>query len=246
MKARFMLMLGAAALLGACDDDDDDNGPDGSALIRVVHGISDAPALAVEIDGELAQTLDFGDVTPATPASYFEVHDDDHLVELLDEETSVLAETIDPDDGEFVTFIALGRLDDESVEALVLEDDNSAPAAGNVRVRVVHAASTLEPVDVYVAPTGSPLPSAATLADLEFRESDYLQEAAAGSYRVCVVPGGADPDDGCLIDETTPVIPAGTVATAIALDPVTDGDAPEVRLLVDRVDADVLTATGAR
>jgi Domain of unknown function (DUF4397) len=70
-----------------------------------------------------------------------------------------------------------------SIEPIVLTDDNTAPAAGNVRVRAIHGAPSAPAVDIYVTAPGADLAAATpVLTNVEFRQvADYL-EAPAGTY----------------------------------------------------------------
>ena len=53
------------------------------------------------------------------------------------------------------TVIASGLV--AAIEPIVLEDDNSAPAAGNVKVRAIHGAPSAPAVDIYVTAPGADL-----------------------------------------------------------------------------------------
>ena len=230
------MLLATTTLLAACgDDDDDDDDGDGTAFARVVHAVSDAGPVDVRLDDEAAVVtgLEFGGVAPETNATYEEIAAGERRVRVISEGATVIDTEVDVDDGETYTLLATGLAagtGDQEVEALVLEDDISAPGAGNIRVRIVHAAAAVGDVDVYVAGADQEYPATPALSDVEFRSAETLGEVPAGSYRICVVAAGGTTDQ-CAIDAVTGVVAAGTVATAIAVD---DPAGAAGLLLIDR------------
>jgi hypothetical protein len=115
------------------------------------------------------------------------------------------------------------------IEPLVLEDDNSAPAAGNVRVRAVHGAPSAPAVDIYITAPGADLSTETpTLSNVQFRgASDYI-EAPAGDYQVRVTPAGTKT---VVIDSGTLGLASGQVRTAVAVDAAGGGGPFDLLLL---------------
>ena len=147
MKLKLLtLLLAATALTAACDDDDDNTGPEGEARIRVVHASPDAP----EVDVLLDDTEVLSDVPYLVASGYLETSAGDHnlKVNAAGPTTTVIDADATLVDGTDYTVIASGLV--AEIEPIVLEDDNSAPAAGNVRVRAIHGAPSAPAVDVYV------------------------------------------------------------------------------------------------
>jgi hypothetical protein len=144
--------------------------------------------------------------------------------------TSVIDEDIDLADGTDYTIIASGLV--ESIQPLVLTDDNSAPASGNVRVRAIHGAPSAPAVDIYVTAPGVDLAEATpVLSGVGFGDiADYV-EVPAGNYQVRATLAGTTT---VVIDSGTLTLVSGQVRTAIAVDAV-DGGAPfNLLLLSDR------------
>jgi hypothetical protein len=117
--------------------------------------------------------------------------------------------------------IASGLVSD--IAPIVLEDDNSAPATGNVKVRAIHGAPSAPAVDIYVtAPGADLLATTPVLANVAFGDvADYI-EAPAGDYQVRVTPAGSKT---VVIDSGTLTLASGQVRTAIAVD-AAGGGAP--------------------
>jgi hypothetical protein len=227
MKRKFLTLLLAGVLAAGCSDDDS-TGPDGEAGVRVVHASPDAPNVDVLVDG--SEVL--SDVPYLAASDYLEVPAGGRNVQVnaAGTTTSVIDEDIDLADGTDYTIIASGLV--ESIQPLVLTDDNSAPASGNVRVRAIHGAPSAPAVDIYVTAPGVDLAEATpVLSGVGFGDiADYV-EVPAGNYQVRATLAGTTT---VVIDSGTLTLVSGQVRTAIAVDAV-DGGAPfNLLLLSDR------------
>ena len=228
----------AAIALAACGDDDP-TGPNvpTTANVKVIHAVADAPPVDIRIDeaAPAVTGLAFALTAPASGEGYVAVPNGARRIRVLAGGAAVIDATPTLVSGTDYTIIPTGRAGGApAIVPLVLTDDNSAPGAGNIRVRIVHGAATVPNVDVYVGGAGAALPATPSLANVPFRGAAYLPAVPAGSYRVCVVLAGAGTAGGCAIDVTTGAIPAGVVATAVALDPAPGAQAPGALLTVDR------------
>jgi hypothetical protein len=119
-----------------------------------------------------------------------------------------------------------------AIAPLVLEDDLTTPAAGNIKLRLVHASPTAGPVDIYVTAPGADLTTVTpTLANVPFRAaSDYL-EVPAGTYRVRITPAGSKT---VAIDVDGVTLTSGQIRTAVAVDAPGGGAPLGAILLADR------------
>ena len=119
------------------------------------------------------------------------------------------------EDGVDYTVFAAGNGSLQDLELIALVDDNTAPAAGNIKVRVFHAApfaDTLEGTEVSIRTAGGDL--VAGLQGVPFGVgSDYL-ELPAGSYDLKVAS-----NDGTVnfIDPLPVDLTDGTVVTLFAV-----------------------------
>jgi hypothetical protein len=112
---------------------------------------------------------------------------------------------------------------------VVLTDDQTAPASGNVRVRLVHASPAAGNVDIYVtAPTADIATTAPTLTNVAFRAVSNYLEVPAGTYRVRVTPTGTKT---VAIDANNVALTSGQVRTAVAVD-APGGGAPLAAILL--------------
>lgn len=222
------LALLAVFGLAACDDDDDPIAPVANAQLRVVHASPDAPAVDVLVDGAAALT----NVPFKAASSYLPVPSGARNLKVRATGTStvVIDQNATVNGGSAYTVIATGRV--ASIAPLVLEDDLASPAAGNVRLRLVHASPTAGNVDIYVtSPTGDIASASPTLSNVPFRGASAYLEVRAGSYRVRVVPAGTKT---VALDVNNVALTAGQIRTAVAVDAPGGGTPLGAILLADK------------
>ena len=118
--------------------------------------------------------------------------------------STVIDATPNLEPGEDYTLLAVNF--PASIEPLLAMDDNSAPAAGNARLRVIHASPDAPDVDVLVD-------NVVVLTNVPFKAiSDYL-EVAAGAHNIKVNAAGTSTS----VINVTPTLLDGKVYTVIAL-----------------------------
>jgi hypothetical protein len=213
MKLKLLsLLLAATTLTSACGDDDDNTGPEGEARVRVVHASPDAP----DVDVLLDDTEVLADVPYLSASNYLDVPSGEHNVKVnaAGTATTVIDADVDLTEGADYTVIASGLA--AAIEPIVLEDENAAPGAGNVKVRAIHGAPSAPAVDIYVTVPGADLTGETpVLTGIEFGEvADYI-EAPAGDYQVRVTPAGTKT---VVIDSGALTLESGQVRTAVAVD----------------------------
>ena len=108
-----------------------------------------------------------------------------------------------------------------SLAAVVLTDDNSAPTAGNIKIRIANLAPALGPADVYVVPPGTDLTTVNPQAtSLGFEAASVYFSLAAGSYDVVfTLPGQKFPS----IDNRSLSFTAGQIRTIAAINSQSGG-----------------------
>jgi hypothetical protein len=155
----------------------------GQVRVRVAHLSPDAPAVDVWVDGSLAfENLAFeelSDYATLTAGSY--------LVEVVPNGATtpvVISATLDLKANMDYTVAAVNEL--ASIEALVLEDDNTLPMSGKAHVRFVHASPDAPAVDITL-PDGT-----AIFSDIEFKEVGTYTPVDNGSYDLEVRLAGTD------------------------------------------------------
>ena len=227
LSFRIGVALLASVALAGCDDDEP-NAPAATAQLRVVHASPDAPNVDVLVDGAVA----LSNVPYKASSSYLAVPSGSRnlRVRATGTTTVVINANAPITAGEAYTVLATGSL--AGIQPLVLEDDLTLPAAGNIRLRLVHAAPAAGNVDIYVTAPGADIATATpTLTGVPFRGfSDYL-EVPAGTYRVRITPAGTKT---VAIDVNNVALAAGQVRTAVAVDAPGGGAPLGAILLADR------------
>ncbi|MDQ2674408.1 MAG: DUF4397 domain-containing protein, partial [Chloroflexota bacterium] len=192
-----------------------------------VHASPDAPDVDVLLDE--AEVL--SDVPYLAASDYLEAPAGQRnlKVNAAGTSTTVIDADVDLADGSEYTVIASGAV--ASIAPIVLVDDNTAPDAGNARVRAIHGAPGAPAVDVYVTAPGEDLTQVTpVLTGVEFGDvADYL-EVPAGDYQVRVAPAGTT---SVVIDSGVLSLGAGEVRTAIAVDAAGGGAPFDLLLLAD-------------
>lgn len=114
---------------------------------------------------------------------------------------------------------------------VLLRDENDKPPSGQAKIRIIHAAPSLDGVDLYITRAGESLDSqTATLEDIRFREvSDYLQ-SISGDYRVRVTERN---NQNVLADSGDIAIGGGRTYTMLLLDHRGGGEPYEISVIVD-------------
>lgn len=102
---------------------------------------------------------------------------------------ALLTESITFTSGSDTTVIASNF--SSSIQALVLADDNTAPASGDFKLRIVNSAPALGPVDVYIVTPATDLNTVSpTLSNLAFDSASGYQSLTAASYEIVLTPAG--------------------------------------------------------
>lgn len=125
------------------------------------------------------------------------------------------------------------------VTNFVTTDSNAtAPAAGQVRVRVVHLAPAAGNADIFVTAPGADLATATpTLANVAPRSASGYLSVAAGTYQIRVVPAGTAPAaraGAVVLNVASLALPALGGRTIIAADAATGGTPLRSFVLTDR------------
>lgn len=197
-----------------------DYGNENEARLRVVHASPDAPTVDVCANGSAAfENAAFGEATAyaSVPAATYAVRvvpagAGCDSAGVIDAELPLAADTD-------TTVVAVNTLSE--IEPLVLSDDNTAPAAGNVRVRFVHASPDAPTVDITL-PDGTNL-----FDDVSFKENAGYIEVPAGTYTLQV----RDETGTSVVLSVGPLtLTSGTVYTVFAVG-LAGGEPPLTALL---------------
>lgn len=237
MRFRTFALLSAVVALMACGTDE--VGPTGfepnqpTGRIRFVHGISGTTAVNVLVDGvPLGVSLAYAAAAPAAPTLYYPAYAGnrqfavrrtaDTSAHLLDAPVAVAANADH-------TVIAVGPA--TAATALVLTDNNTAPAANNVKIRAVNATAASN-VDVYVTAPGADIVAIApTFAALAPRTASAYLERAAGAIQVRFTTAGTKT---VVRDVSLGTLASGSIRTVVLLEAAAGGPPLTSTVLTDR------------
>lgn len=120
------------------------------------------------------------------------------------------------------TVYAIGGASGTPVSSFLTTDDNTLPASGQARVRVVHLSPTAGAVDIFVTAVGADLAAATpTLSNVAYQTASTYLSVAAGTYQVRVVPAGtaaAARAGAVVINVASLALAAGNGRTIVAAD----------------------------
>ncbi|MCY0989217.1 DUF4397 domain-containing protein [Nannocystis sp. ILAH1] len=206
--------------------------PDGTTRIdaaqqrlRVVHLSPDAPAVRPLFGG--AAPAEFGEIAFPASTDYASISVPAGKIDITTDgtvATSVLSADLTFEEGASYTAAAIGRVAD--LTALVFKDDRDGLADDEIRVRAIHGAPDVGPVDVYqVAADGS---ATSILSDLDFGDAADPLDLPPGAYTLGVdVNDDAKPD----LYFELPELPGGTLANVYVTQE--DGGQPFVLAQLD-------------
>jgi hypothetical protein len=238
MRFRSFTLLGAVIVLAGCGTDE--VGPTGfepnqpTGRIRFVNAISGTTPVNVTVDGvPLGVSLAYAAAAPASPTLYYPAYAGnrqfavrrtaDTSAHLLDAPVAVAANADH-------TVIGVGP--STGATALVLTDNNAAPAAGSVKVRAVNAATAAGNVDVYVTAPGADISAIApTFAGVQPRTASAYLERAAGAIQVRFTTAGTKT---VVRDVSLGTVASGAIRTVVLLEAAAGGTPLTSATLTDR------------
>jgi len=228
MKHKFQTVVTSLVILvsssGIIGCGDGKNSPE--ARIRILHASPDAPNVDVLVDGgrvleDAPYTADSGFLPVDAGRRHIAVN-------AAGTDTAVIDAAVDLIQDTDYLIVAAGKVAD--IAPIVATVERSEIPAASARIRVLHAAASASPVDVYVTASGDSIASAQpVLSGVPFRAiSDYLT-VPVGSYDIRVTLAGTKT---VAIEALGFPVDAGLRATVAALD-AAGGGAPFTLQVVD-------------
>lgn len=195
------------------DHETNDQPTDADFQTRVAHLSPDAPNIDVYVDGErVREGIPYGTVT-----DYRDLPPGTYTIQVVpageDPAEAVLEETVEAGDVDstldgLLAVIGEVAAENQPLESLFLDDDNSPVDSGTARVRVLHASPDAPAVDVVAGENGDAL-----FENVAFGESGYT-EVPEGEYPLVIYPAG---DRETSVFEIDVSLAGGTVYSAFAI-----------------------------
>ncbi|MGC8759914.1 MAG: DUF4397 domain-containing protein [Bryobacteraceae bacterium] len=203
-----------------------------NARVRIVHASPDAPAVDIYVNGGIVlENLPFREYSEylSLPAGTYTVE-----IKVTGTNTLVKQLSVPVQAGKDYTAIAVGYAGGGSpgFDVMLLEDDNSAPADGRIKVRIAHTAPGAPAVDIYVTTPFETLSGKQpVLTNVPFKVASGYLSLPIGMYQARVAVAGTRT---IAIDSHRLVTWGGMIRTIIAVDNKGGGAPFDLILLPDR------------
>jgi hypothetical protein len=205
-----ILGLGTILVLVGC-------GSGGNTRFRLMNAVPDESSLNVLVDStSVSSNLAYG-----TSTGYLSEKSGSHQIgiEPSGSSTTLLQQSISFASGSDTTVISNNF--SSSIANLVLTDNNSAPASGDFKIRLINASPNLGPTDVYIVTPGTALTTVSpTISNLSFGVTAAYQSLAAANYEIELTAVG---QKFAVVDTGTLTFSSGQVRTFVGLNNPTGG-----------------------
>ncbi|MFE8072429.1 DUF4397 domain-containing protein [Marinobacteraceae bacterium S3BR75-40.1] len=231
-----LLLVFLSLVLAGCGGDSED----ARTKVRIIHASADAPPVNVKVNSRtVAEGADYTQAAQISREAVATVTVD---AQLPGGQTATVIgpASIDLINQERVDVIAVGKVADDSLTALVLSDAGELSDTSMVRVRVAHLAPDAPAVDVYVTAPGTALDAAEPLGSFSFKGTLGPVEVVPGDYRIRVT---AADSSSVLYDSGTVALTAGNDLLIGAIPNTGAGDAPIALALYNEGDSSVIYDT---
>jgi len=191
LLSSLVLMVSVVAV--SCGGGSSPHGNPATAQIRIMQASPDLGNVDIQANGKnLVTDLGWHGVFPMPTTNYVNVPLGSlHFQEFATGTTSpALVDTqFSVSANNYYTILTAGEQSTGSLATIALGDDHVPPASGELRIRLVNAASTLGAVDIYLTsnPT-DPLPATPTLPAFAYKSvSGYMSFPGTG-VNICANP----------------------------------------------------------
>ena len=176
-----------------------------------MNAVPDESSLNVLVDNtSVSSNLAYG-----TSTGYLSEKSGSHQVgiEPSGSSTTLLQQSISFASGSDTTVISNNF--SSSIANLVLTDNNSAPASGDFKIRLINASPNLGPSDVYIVAPGTALTTVSpTVSNLGFGATAAYQSLAAANYEIELTSVG---QKFAVVDTGSLTFGAGQIRTFVGL-----------------------------
>jgi len=236
-QIKIVSLLATLAVLAACSNGSSApppiaSGPNPAPTetfnLQILHASPDAPAVSLSVtSGQTSTQLltDRTDYKEGTGAAELNVGSYTVRVDgLLPGGKATVIGPLDVDFAADTLYSIVAAGDVADLAPIVLTQPNDPVPAGNVRLRVLHAAPMAPQVDVYATAPGADLAASAPLGSFSFGEDLGPIEVPADDYQVRVTL--PDDPDAVVFDSGTLSLAAGSNLLVAAVENTTTGDSP--------------------
>jgi uncharacterized protein DUF4397 len=170
----------------------------------------------VLIDSVTATTVNYGAAT-----GYLTETNGSHHIQLQPNgsSTAYLDQTLSLSTGSLQTMVVTGL--SPNIAGTMFSDNNTVATTGDASVRVINAAPSMGPVDVYIVASGTNITNVSpTVANLAFQTGTSYQDIAPGSYEIFLTAPGSK---SAFTSTGTVTFTANQIRTFVSLDSLGGG-----------------------
>ncbi len=245
---KLVRLLGSVALIAAffvvsgCGSGNNDK-----AKLLIAHAALGAPAVTATVGSDPIATLSYKQAT-----SYFERKPGNTslLVNVASSGANIaaLSPNLLLEKDKRYSAVAIGSLTANTLEALLIVDAANAPAANQLKLRLIHASPAAGAVDVYLTAPTTDLLTATPAASFQYKDivpangTNSLQ-VAAGEYRIRVTPKGSKQ---VVFDSSTLALAAAADLQLLAIPNSVAGSNSPISILVLTTDDRVFEISDTR
>ncbi|MDX2193635.1 MAG: DUF4397 domain-containing protein [Gemmatimonadales bacterium] len=222
------LALAAVLPVAACGTATTNPTPTEIARLRIVNLVTGQGPIDVQVDAadRRPTNLAYATVAPSTRGDYYLITVGTRRLRVFAPggTTALFDTTFTAENLQAWTFAwtgVAGATDARRPGFIPLADTLAALPGELVRLRVVHAASAVGALDVFMAPITQPLPATPTIENITFRQGG-VAGMPSGNTRVCVTSRGTPPganNVNCLVNRTTELLSTGSYQSFFLRDP---------------------------
>jgi hypothetical protein len=204
------LLFGTVLFITGC-------GGGGQTRFRLMNAVPDQTNIDVLVDStSVSSNLAYG-----TSTGYQAIKSGSHqiAVEPSGSSSPLLTQSISFSSDTDTTVITSNF--SSNIQNMVLADDNSAPASGDFKIRVVNAAPGLGPADVYIVAPSTDLNGVSpNLSNLAFGSASNYLSFTGGTFEIVLTPVG---QKFTAVNTGTLTLSSGQVRTFVGLNSQSGG-----------------------
>jgi hypothetical protein len=181
-----LITVCAIFIMAGCGGGSSSSTSDAGPEIRFVQATPSEGNSNVLIDSTTAANVNYGAAT-----SYLTETQGSHHIQFEPNGSSAVYvdQTLSLNNGTQTTMVASGI--SPNIAANTFTDESTVTTTGDASVRVINAAASMGPADVYIVPSGTSIANVSpTVSNLAFQAATTYQDIAPGSYEVFLTMPG--------------------------------------------------------
>lgn len=186
----------------------------GNAQLRIMDASTNQQSINLNVDNTTVQT----GIVSMSASAYAPEPAGNHVlqIEAYGTTNALVNQNVSLSNGAYYTVLASQpSAGSSSLNMTLLTDDNSAPAAGNFKLRIINAAPNFGNVDAYVGAPGLGATGTPALSNVAFQAASSYLSLPAGKYEVYFTKNG---QQTIYVDSGQFAFASGQIRTLVLMD----------------------------